>query len=290
MPAPLRALLIPFVLLWAACGGDEPKADPLPVLQPGEHVYGEEIWVPYEHPSHAKNGIRDVEPTRAKARERIETFYKWVVEGQEDLPDLARRGSRMPAALVGGYTGPLPRVRSEPDARDQALMRAQVGALTPIIEWNQGFCFARRVPKGRGRQLHARYHAARNKIRARGRAIAIHYRYARPHRYEFDKFTKEMAIKRAEKLIAEIKAGRDFASLAEEFNNDAGLRQSKGVLRDLERGAPGVEWINWTSRWFPYPLLVALLETGEVGSVMPKPLVTRYGVFVLEVLERHTDS
>ena len=290
MPALLRVLPIALLLLAAACGGEEPSQAPLPVLQPGEHVYGEEIWVPYEHPEHAKNRIRDVEPTRAKARQRIETFRKWVVEGTEDVPDLARRASRMPAALIGGYTGPLPRVRSDPDARDQALMRAEVGALTPIIEWNHGFCFARRVPRGRGLQLHARYRAARSGVRARGRAIAIHYRHARPHRHEFDKFTKEMAVKRAEDLIARIKAGRDFGALASEFNNDEGLRTSKGVLRDLERGAPGVEWINWTSRWFPYPLLVALLETGEVGKLMPKPLVTRYGVLVLEVLERRSDN
>ncbi len=290
MPASLRALFTSLLLLCAACGGEGPEEAPLPVLQPGEHIYGEEIWVPYEHPDHARNGIRDVEPTRTKAHEKIETYREWVVGGQEDIPDLARRGSRMPAALVGGYTGPLPRVRSEPDARDQALMRAQVGDLTPIVEWNHGFCFARRIPKGRGLQLHARYYAARNKIRARGRAISIHYRYARPHRVEFDKFTKEMAIQRAEKFIAEIKAGRDFGALAAEINNDEGLKEAKGVLRDLERGAPGAEWINWTSRWFPYPVLVALLETGEVGKVMPKPLVTRYGVFVLEVLERHTDN
>ena len=290
MPALLRALLISFVLLGAACGGDEPAPEPLPVLQTGEHVYGEEIWVPYEHPEHAKRGVRDVEPTRAKARKAIEEYREWVVKGQQDLPDLARSVSRMPAALIGGYTGPLPRTRSDPDARDVALIRAKVGALTPIIEWNHGFLFARRVPRGRGIQLHRRYQAARDKIRARGRMIVVGYRNARPRRVEFDKFPKEMAIKKAEKLLAEIKGGRDFGAVASGFNNDAGLKEAKGVMRDLERGTPGVEWINWTSRWFPYPVLVALLETGEVGKVMPKPLVTRYGVIVLEVLERRSDS
>ena len=55
----------------------------------------------------------------------------------------------------------------------------------------------------------------------------------------------------------------------------------------LKEGGKPTEWIQWRAwkRHYPYPLLVAVLESAPLG-LSPKPLVTDNGVMVLEVLER----
>ena len=278
--------------LLSGCGGEDG-----PALRPPRHtakyapgtVIGQEVWVPYAHPSHAERGIQTKNlPSREQARERAEKLRQRVLDGA-DLADLAFRESQAPGSFVGGFTGLLPRRPDDRDVRDRALLSGRPGQLSEVLEWEHGFWFGAPVSAETGARLRRRFEDAA-RIRARARMIYLGYAHARPRRYEFDKFPKTAAVAAAERLIERLAAGEDFAKLARERSNEPGTRKRGGAMMQpaLKDGGDATEWIQWRAwrRHYPYPVLEAVLETAPVGEVLPKPLVTDYGVMVIEVLER----
>lgn len=275
-------------VLLAACDDGAPPPPPAPEYAAGT-VIGQEVWIPYAHPSHEARGIdlrglQDAGETKALVEE-----LRASVVGGKDLGEVAFNASRAPGAFVGGYSGVLPRRRDAPDVRDRAMLALEPGQLTDVIEWEHGYWFGAPVSARRGERLQHRFENAKS-MRARARLIHLHYAGATPRRHEFDKYPKAAAVAEAEKLIDRLEDGASFAALAKERSNDEETRARGGTLMQpsLESAGSPTEWIQWRAwrRHYPYRLLEAVLESAPVGRVRPDPLVTDHGVMVLEVLER----
>ena len=288
MPFSRALLALVVALLVSGCSDDEPPSPPKPEYAPGT-VIGQEVWIPYVHASHEARGIetrglQDADGAKAQAEE-----LRRSVIGGKDIGEVAFTASRAPGAFVGGYSGLLPRATDARDPRDRAMLAAKPGQLTEVIEWEHGFWFGVPVSAAKGEGLRRRFEDAR-RIKARARLIHLHYAGATPRRHEFDGFPKASAVEAAEALIAELRGGAAFSELARRRSNDEETRARGGTLMQPPLTPDGMptEWIQWRAwkRHYPYPLLEAVLETAPVGRVRPKPLVTEYGVMVLEVLER----
>lgn len=288
------------LLFLAACGGPDAGPDraggcpgvggalpgrrptpPLPLVGP---IHAQEIWITYDSPAHAHLGRRLPRP-RAEALTLVHELCRRVKAG-ESLGALARRHSGAPGGVAQGYAGVLPRDAARPDERDLALARTPVGGLTPILDWNGGFWFAARVTPERGAELRALFERYRA-LRARVRAIAIGYAGSWPDRYEFRNFPQAHAEAKARALIARIQAGEPFERVAKEHSNDGPSRERGGLLLAKDPATGEVtEWLHWGDPDYPQPLLEAALETAPVGRVLPEPLVTPHGVFVVLVEAR----
>lgn len=300
----VRALLwlVP-CLLAAGCGEDEadPQADAahacrvstidvararVPRPMPGLH-FGQEIWLSYHSPEHEGQGYR-FPRTRDEALHKIRQLCAQVRAGA-DIGALARRWSNAAGGRADGLCAvPLPQNRVKPDARDIALYRTPVGALTPLLEWRGGFWFARRIAEGQGQALGQKL-AKAAKVRARARIIHIHHAGAWPRRVEFDRHPQAKAIATARWIIAQARNEEEFAALAKKYSND--VSRTRGGLLETKHPTTGetTEWIRWGDRNFPQPALEVILEHGTPGAVHPEPVVSGWGVDVVFVIERRTD-
>ena len=292
------------VILLAACGGGEDEEPPsihgacglaevdvqatrIPRPIPGLY-WGQEIWITYRSDAHEDYGVRSTR-SRPEALDLARKLCKAVRAG-EDIGTLARKYSNGMGGLAKGFAVvPEPAHRDDPDVRDIALIQTQPGELTPLIEWQGGFWFARRITEPEGRALSELLQREMRK-RARARVIHIHHRTASPRKHEFDKFTEEQAIAKAWALIREIQKGADFETLAREHNNDRDTRASGGLLQTVDpRTGKRTEWVRWGDRRFSQPLLEVILEKGKPGALWAEPVISGQGVDVVQVLERRSD-
>lgn len=258
---------------------------PLPLTGP---FFGQEIWLSYKSEAHKAFGFR-YPRSRAEALALVRDLCRKVHAGQ-DIGALARQWSNGPWGRADGLiVVPEPAHRNAPDARDVALFRTPVGALTPLIEYQGGFWFARRIEAAKGQILTNKLEAAM-RVRARARVIHIHHAGAFPRRVEFDNHPRERAIATAQWIIQEVRdRGVAFADLAKKWSNDVS-RERGGLLetKDPRTGQP-TEWVRWGDRNFPQAVLDVVLEKGTPGVIWPEPIVSGMGVDVVLVLERHSD-
>lgn len=293
-------LLAVVVGLLAACGDDGQQAPapdpcallerypsarelrvPLPLAGP---FFGQEVWISWWDENATGPGYR-YPRTREQALIRARELCR-AVHGGADIGEIALQYSNGDGGIAKGLVVvPEPSHRENPDARDLALFRTPVGELTPLLEWNGGFWFARRVTAATGRELTAVLKRARE-TRARCRLIHIHHKDAYPYRHEFDEFTKDDAVAKAWWLIARIQEGASFVDLAREHSND-NSRQRGGlqVTKDPVTGEP-TEWIRWGDRNYTQTLLKVILEECPPGKLYAKPVEHARGVTVVQVLER----
>lgn len=265
-------------------GGPAPIVRPPPALPLSGSLHAQEVWITYDSPAHAQMGRR-MPRTREAALELAHALCRRARAG-ESLGALARRHSGAPGAVAQGYAGVLPRDPVDPDPRDLAVAQLEVGEISPVLDWNGGFWFAARVSPEQGRLLRESFERY-GRLRARARVIAIGYAGAYPDRYEFREFPRDEAEAKARRLIDAIQRGETFDAVAREHSNDGPSRLRGGLLmtKDPVTGAAS-EWLYWGDPDFPQPLLEAALETAPVGRLLPTPIVTESGVFVLLVEER----
>lgn len=297
------ALILAAVACTSACG--ETAAPPAPkpepdragcaVLDPSavdrlgtlalpvrEVVYGQEIWISWMDKKH-KFGFR-YPRTRQEAL-ALARRVCGAVDAGADIGALAKQHSNAPGGRAMGFCK-LPRDPAAPDLRDRAVLLTQVGARTPLVVWNGGYWFARRVSDATGRQLEARM-AFAMKQRARARAIVFHHDGAFPRRVRDKPYSQAQAVAHAKGVLEALAKGEDFGALAKQYSYDKASGARGGVLHATQpRDDESPEWIRWGDRGFPQRLLDVMLEEGPVGSVFPQPLLTKRGVIVVEVLER----
>ena len=107
-------------------------------------AFGQEIWISWFDKDAKGPGFR-APRTRVEALALARNLCR-AVHGGADLGELALKHSNGTYSRARGLAVvPEPGHRSRPDARDLALLRTPVGELTPLLEWNGGFWFARRI-------------------------------------------------------------------------------------------------------------------------------------------------
>ncbi len=250
----------------------------------GGRAYAQEIWISHSlERGDDRPGWRPPR-TREAALALARRLYGEVREGA-DLGTLARRHSNAPGGRAEGFAV-LEGVHRPPESRDRVFLNTPPGRLTPLIEWNAGYWFARRVGPEQGRVLEALFRKEMNR-RAKARAIVFHHANAWPMRDEFSKVHKSVAMGLAREVLEEVRAGVPFADIASRKGNDADSRARAGLLHATSpRGNEDPAWLRWGDIGYPAELLDVILYTGEVGRVHPEPLDTSHGVVVVEVLER----
>ena len=273
------------VLLLAAClsgacsDGDEPVQPAGPIE--GSYV-GQEIWISY---GPAKRG-EDVHRTgreQAEALAIAEDLHRRVLGG-EDIGDLALLHSNAQGGAGRGYTGPLPVDRAHPTARDRAVASVAIGELTPVIEWFEGYWFARRVDMQTGRALEAAWQRAA-RLRVRFRVIALLYRGAwipDVVAREKVKRSRAQAVARADSVLRQLAAGASFEELARRLSEDGRSAANGGIAVTLNPDGMTTEWIRRQDPAFPRSVLEAVYTT-PVGEVHPEIIVSPRGVFVVKV-------
>ena len=247
-----------------------------------EMAYGQELWISWMD-AQEKFGYRY--PRTKPEAEMLARRMCQAYDAGADIGDLARKHSNAPGGRARGFCV-LPRDRQAPDLRDRALLLTPVGERTPLLEWNGGFWFARRVDDARGKQLEAGFRRTMEQ-RARGRAIVFLHDGAYPRRVRDKPYSQAQAIAHAQGVLEALAEGRTFAELAGQYSHDSASGMRGGVLHATRpREDESQEWIRWGDRGYPQRLLDVLLEEGPVGRVFPRPLLTKRGVMVVEVLER----
>lgn len=253
------------------------------------YIYAQEVWIAYHRKGEkGKPGYRPW-PRKKHEAEALAKGLCRDVHGGKDLGDIARRHSNANGALGRGIVQlPDEADRAKPDARAILLFRAEVGELTPLIEWEGGYWFARRIAEPLARKL-AKLLDQEARRRARARVIHIHHAGAWPRRYEFDEFTKEQALQKAWAIIRTIEHGADFEELARKHSNVPS--RNRGGLLKTTHPVTGkeTEWIRWGDRAFTQPLLDAILLEAPVGKVYGKPVISKRGIDIVKVLERRLD-
>ena len=255
-----------------------------PHLPPGTAAFAQEIWVSHTlPPGDGRPGWR---PPRSRAQALAQARDLYVkVRGGADIGHLARAHSNAPGGRADGFA-PLLGLRDPPDVRDRVFLGTPIGSLTPLVEWNGGFWFARRVEASRGRELTARFEVERTR-RGRARAIVFHHAGAWPEREETRGIPLEQALGSAQHVLDEVARGVPFDELAARYNNDTGLRERAGIVHASEpRPGESPEWLHWGDRFLPAEMMEVVLYTGRVGAVHPQALRTGFGVVVVEVLDR----
>ena len=244
--------------------------------------YGQEIWI-----SWLKQGERAGQRyprSEADALALAKRLYR-EVRGGAELGALARNHSDAPGQRAYGY-GPLLALRAKPDDRDRVLIGTPVGRLTPLIAWQQGFWFARRVGRAKGKALAQAFHRAQG-LRGRARAIVMSHQEAHPQRAETASITRTNAAAWAERLLGETQGGTPFEELARRYSHD-GPSKARGGLLHLTTPREGEDpsWLRWGDQGLPRELLEVVLETGRVGRVHPVVLDTARGYVLVEILAR----
>jgi hypothetical protein len=269
-------------LAFAAAGcGDEastsPAAPPTGTPPAGAYLFAQEIWIAYARPD--PRGERPLGRTPAEARE-LSDRLRLRVEGGADVGALAREHSNGPGAPVDGFAmldG------QGPDPRYDALRAVADGALTPTIEVQGGFWFARRLTLERGLALLARYE--KEGTRARAQAIAFAFKGMVPFRYDV-KHSKADAIASAEARLRELLDGADFSALARRWSNDVYSAPNGGVIQ-LPRPGRWSPWITPFDANQVSPELLEVIFKAEVGQLWPHVIVTARAIMLVKVLERH---
>ena len=283
-PAPGAVGAIPDTCAVATVDPQQPRV-PSPLIGP---FFGQEIWLSYKSEAHKDQGFR-YPRTRVEALALARDLCRKVHAG-EDIGALARRWSNGPWGRADGLVAvPEPSHQRQPDARDVALFRTPVGQLTPLLEFQGGFWFARRIDPAQGQALTKKLERAM-RVRGRARVIHIHHAGAFPRRIEFDKHPQAKAVATAQWIITEARErGVAFDELARKWSNDVS-RERGGLLETRDpRTGEKTEWVRWGDRNFPQAVLDVILEQGTPGEVWPEPVVSGMGVDVVLVLERRTD-
>jgi hypothetical protein len=256
----------------------------VPVMPPSGVAFAQEIWISHTLPrGDGRPGWR-LPRTRDEALAIARGLYA-KVEGGANIGSLARTASNAPGGRADGFA-PLPVLHDPSDARARVFLGTPVGALTPLIEYNGGFWFARRIDDTSGRVLEEKFQMECRR-RARARVIVFLHKDAYLKREEVLGKTRETALAEAQTMFRMLEEGRSFESLAREFSNDTDSRARGGLLHASEpREGESPDWLRWGDRWLPADLLDVILYTGEVGKVHPRALDTSHGIVLVEILER----
>jgi parvulin-like peptidyl-prolyl isomerase len=242
---------------------------------------GQEIWVTYNSPEHAKYGTRT-----GRTREEALALAKELrakVEAGADVGALAEEHSNAPGGSAEGFTGLRDPSRPGADVRDHALSRTPIGELTPVEEWLGGFWFARRVDLRRGAELQAKFdHAVRQRVRFQ--AVAIVWTGAEGLREDdIVRRTKEQALERAEACYARAKSGEPFENLAPLYSDDKESRARGGHVHVIGPDGTSTEWVRKRQPGIE-PEVMKFLFEGKVGDVAL--IETPRAYFVVKILER----
>lgn len=279
---PLRTWAVLFVAasLAAGCGDGEGKPGAGGPIE-GTYV-GQEIWISYG-PRRRGEGALRVGRSQAEAQAIAEDLHRRVLAG-EDIGDLAMRFSNLQGGAGRGYTGQLPVDRARPSARDRAIASVDVGEVTPVFEWYEGYGFARRVDTETGRELKAVWQQAA-RLRARFRVIALLYRGAwipDPDAREKVTRTRAEAVARADAVLKEIRGGAPFEDLARRVSEDGPSAARGGLATVTSPDRTTTEWIRRQDSHFPRSVLEAAFTT-PVGELHPEVIVSPRGVFLVKV-------
>lgn len=169
------------------------------------------ILIMYHGAQHAPPGVSR---TKEEARTQIEALLAQLKAGAS-LEDLAGNNSDCPSRQQGGKLGVFVRGQLSPEF-EKAAWALPVGGISGVVETPFGFHIIRRDSAERVRASHIllSYAGSANPGASR---------------------TKEEAKALAEKLLADVKAGADFAKLASE-NSDCPSREQGGDLGDFPHG------------------------------------------------------
>lgn len=276
----LGRLLAGLLLVLAGCGeAPAPQAPPAP---PASLATGQEVWVPYDPPSDTPTLSPHLRPMEA-ARTLAESLRAEALAGA-DVGAMARRHSGAPSSVGDGLVA-LPVDATRVDARDRALLEAPVGGVTPLVDWQRGFWFARRIDMARAAQLKPVLDVAlRSEVR--GQAIVVSHKEAWPWRHD-QRTPRARARERAEALLAQARAGADFEALAREASDDRDSAARGGWLwaYDRDTGQPSSPWVRWGCPDFPVSVVNHLLR-GELGQPVPEVLDTLVGYVIVRPVER----
>jgi len=277
---PLACLLLALLAAGGGCGhGEDGASGPLD----GPYV-GQEVWISYG-PAVPGEGLRRTGRSREEAQAIADDLHARVLAGA-DIGKLAQEHSNLPG-VAKGFSGVLPRDPAHPDERDRALAHAAVGEVTPVVEWNRGFYFARRVDLATGAVL-ARLFEHERRLRARIRVIALLYVGAwipDAEAREKVKRTREQAVALADMLLKKLKAGASFEELARRHSEDGPSAKNGGIVTIPVGPGLTTEWIRRQDPGVPASVLEAAFTT-PVGELCPHVIVSERGVFVLKVEER----
>lgn len=274
------AALILLATLVAACGDEQVEVADTGPLE-GTYV-GQEIWISYGPAKRGENVLRTGR-TREEALSIAEGLHQRVAEG-EDIGQLAMRYSNAQGGAGRGYTGPLPADRAQPTVRDRALAALAIGALSPVIEWFDGYWFARRVDMETGRALETEWERAA-RLRARFRVIGLLYRGAwipDAEARELVTRTRAEAVALADSVMKELRAGASFAELAARVSEDGLSARNGGIAVITNQDRTTTEWFRRQDPRFPRSVLEAAFTT-PVGELHPEIIVSPRGVFVVKV-------
>ncbi len=253
-----------------------------PVRDP---FFAQEVWVSYleDDVKHLPNRYPR---SRNEALARVRNLCKRVYRG-EDIGSVAREASNGVGARALGFTfAPL-----DPKSitrRDRVYIATPVWGMTPVIEWNGGFGFAKRIDRKRGFELLAlqRREARR---RAKVRVITFAYRGSWPAQEKKRHITRDVARSTAQGVLNKIlKEEAEFDEMARQYCFDAATRARGGVLEVRHpKTRERTEWIHWGTRDIGSDLLKWILdERTPVGHVHPELLDFKRGWMIIEVLAR----
>ncbi|MFM8978920.1 MAG: peptidylprolyl isomerase [Planctomycetia bacterium] len=277
---PGSLVLASLLLALAGCGERTPP--PAPVAPPARLAAGQEVWVPYDPPSDTPTLSPHLRPMDA-ARTLAEGLRAQALAGA-DVGPLARSHSGAPSSVGDGLVA-LPVDATRVDVRDRALLDAPVGGVTPLVDWQHGFWFARRIDMERAARLKPALDTAlRSEVR--GQAIVISHKEAWPWRHD-QRTPREQARQRAEALLAQARAGADFEVLAREASDDRDSAARGGWLWAYDRttGQASSPWVRWGCPDFPVSVVNHLLR-GDLGQPVPEVLDTRVGYVIVRPVER----
>ncbi|MFV9511728.1 peptidylprolyl isomerase [Tepidibacillus sp. LV47] len=89
--------------------------------------------------------------------------------------------------------------------------------------------------------------------------------------------TDEEARKRANEVLAKLKAGQDFTKLAKEYSDDPGSKDKGGIYEN-------VSVINWV------PEFKEAVLKQPTGKISDQPVKTQYGYHIIKVISRKVPS
>ncbi|MGE0191729.1 MAG: peptidylprolyl isomerase [Planctomycetota bacterium] len=256
-------------------------------LPPEGVAFGQEIWLSYRLDRGEELPGWRTGRTREETLELARTLYGQVRAGA-DLGALARTHSNAPGGRARGYVA-LPREGQPLDSRERVLLNTHPGQLTPLVEWNKGFWFARRVTVVQGQELHRLFQQELRR-RAKARAVVLGHQDARPHRADFDEIPRGWALAKAHEFLMRVQKGESFAELAPTYSNDASKNRGGLLHATNPREGEDPAWLHWGDVGYPDDMMTVILYTGQVGRVHPQVLDTARGAVVLEILEREGDT
>jgi peptidyl-prolyl cis-trans isomerase SurA len=193
----------------------------------------------------------------AEARARAEKALAQLRAGA-DFAAIAREQSDDPMAERGGDYGRYWRNRFGPEA-DKALESLPVGGLSEVIQTPHGFIVAKATGTQEGWEFHARHILFSTRLEGQPDA-ALRAR----------KLAEAKAA--AEKVLARLRSGEDFAKLAREVSDDPGSKANGGDLGTFASGRMVA----------PFEQALLALKPGETSGPVESP----FGVHVIELISK----